>query len=111
MFVGILVYFHDETITLSLAALAFVAGWLTSWAKAFAEAYRFEVDWSDARIFGRAGRAVLLSATLALASVFVNQQHTVWMVGLSALLAFNCATLATRFLRVVGYEVGGAANQ
>jgi phosphatidylglycerophosphate synthase len=101
LFAGLLVFLQDQPGAQLLAALAFGAAWLTSWAKAFAEAERLAVDWWDARILGRATRAVLLTLTLLLASLSSSDFHAIWTTGLTVLLVFNCTTLMSRLTRVI----------
>lgn len=102
LFVGLLVHLGGEPTAQLLVALAFTAGWLTSWVKAFAEAQRLGIDWWDARILGRATRAVLIVFVLLLVSVASEERYAVWIAGFTVLLAFNCTTLMSRLVRVIG---------
>jgi CDP-diacylglycerol--glycerol-3-phosphate 3-phosphatidyltransferase len=103
IFVGLLAYLH-EPVTQLLAAMAFAVGWLTSWAKAFAEAQQFDINWSDARILGRATRATLLSLTLFVSAVLSSNSYAVWIMGFIVLLVFNCTTLMSRLVRIIETE-------
>lgn len=97
VWLGLLAIVRNEPAVFALAAGAFALGMLTSFLKAFAEAGRLELDWSEARVFGRAGRAVLLGATLWLAALpALVRPESVLFAGFAALLAFNFATLVRR---------------
>jgi phosphatidylinositol phosphate synthase len=97
---GLAIFADSASVTfLALAALAF--GFLTSYTKAVAGEHRIEIDWPEARTFGRAGRVILLSATLLLAA-FAGDPDVVFTVGLAFLVGFNCVTFVWRLMRVAG---------
>lgn len=101
MFLGLVVYFQNDPLILVLASFGFVFGWLGSSVKALAEFSRLGVDWSDARVFGRAIRVALLSSTLALGAALGGQRHSVWVIGFSVLVTFNLTILTRRLLRTM----------
>lgn len=107
---GLMVAIREDPVLFSLAALAFGLGMLTSFVKAFAESARFDLDWSEARLSGRAGRAVILAGTLVLAALLAEQVETVLAVGLAVLLVFNFATLIRRVLRVMAGDLPQSLN-
>jgi phosphatidylglycerophosphate synthase len=83
-----------------LAALAFGIGWLASYTKAAAGEHGLDISWPEVRWFGRAGRVILLSATLIVAALFESGRQEIFTVGLGALIAFNCVSWLWRLGRV-----------
>lgn len=101
LWVGLLVLVREEPLAFALAVLAFAAGILTSFAKAFAEVAKLDLDWEEARLFGRAGRAVLLAGTLFGVALLPAHGEAAMTAGLAALSVFSCATLAWRSRQLV----------
>lgn len=99
LLVGVVVAFAGEAVS-PLAVSAYVLGWLTSYAKAAAGEQQIAIDWLEVRVYGRAVRALLVSATLFLAFLFADQESLVFILGFSVLLMFNSATLVWRLRRV-----------
>jgi cytochrome c biogenesis protein CcdA len=97
---------HESLFDVILVMAAFSLGLMTSLVKAFAEVSRFDLKWSEARVFGRAGRAVLLSATLLFAALLTDQSDEVLVGGITALLVFNLASLVRRLTLVMPVIAG-----
>jgi phosphatidylglycerophosphate synthase len=91
----------DDQLVVRVVVVAFTFGWLASYTKAVAGEHLLDADWPEARLFGRAGRVILLSATLLLAATFTGAQHQVFVMGFGALLMFNAASFVCRASRVV----------
>jgi phosphatidylglycerophosphate synthase len=100
---ALLIVVRSDLLVFGLAIFAFGFGILTSFLKAFAEASRLDLEWGEARIFGRAGRAVLIAATLWSAAIFgPDRPEGILVAGLGALLLFNSATCVWRSLQIIG---------
>lgn len=78
---------------------AFALGTLASYSKSVACEHDLKLSWPEVRIFGRAGRAVLISLILV-AAIFMEENRSVLIVGFGTLLAFNGATCVWRMNRI-----------
>jgi phosphatidylglycerophosphate synthase len=101
LFLGIVIGIPDPTVTY-LAATAFAFSSLASYAKAVAGEHRLGITWPEVRVFGRAGRVILLSAILFLEAFYGAQGYSIFAIGLGMLSIFNCASLLWRLKRVAG---------
>jgi phosphatidylglycerophosphate synthase len=81
--------------------VAYVLGTLTSYAKATAGEHGLPIVWHESRRFGRAGRVVILSLTLIVATLAGGDHETAVFMGLIALAGFNFATFAWRVSRIL----------
>jgi phosphatidylglycerophosphate synthase len=77
---------------------ATLAGLLASYAKAVSREHRVPIRWPEARMFGRAGRVLILALTL-FAAAAANTED-VLIGGVYVLLAFNVAVFGWRLARV-----------
>ncbi len=99
LFAGLLIALDDSQAEL-LLALAFAAGSVSSYAKSSAVEHGLELTWREVRYFGRAGRVIILAATLILAHAILDP--STWLrAGFAVLLAFNGAALVWRLGRVI----------
>jgi phosphatidylglycerophosphate synthase len=96
---GLFLLVHAEP-TRVLVVAAYSLGALTSYTKAVAGEHALRLSWPEARKFGRAGRVILLSVTLAVAAIAGQAQHGPMTVGLAVLALFNASTLLWRISRV-----------
>jgi phosphatidylglycerophosphate synthase len=99
LLIGLALYVHEDPLILALLLLASGFGWLTSYAKPVAAELGLGIVWSEARVFGRAGRAVILSTTL-LAVALLGAADTAFALGFGVLLVFNSATFLWRLVRM-----------
>ena len=94
LFAGLLVWLDDPAL-MQLLGVAFACGVVASGIKDVAEKHHLAVGWPEARYFGRAGRAALLSATL-LAAALMDGSKEAFSTGFVALVAFNGSTALWR---------------
>lgn len=86
---------------LACLAAAFLTGLFSSYVKSAAVAYGAPLHWPEVRYFGRASRAVLLTALLLTGGLVASAQHPpVLMLGLP-LLVHNSLTSSQRLAKVV----------
>jgi phosphatidylglycerophosphate synthase len=98
LFLGLVVSLPAGTPRI-LVISGFTLGALTSYTKAVAGEHQLGMTWPEARLFGRAGRAILLSATL-IAAATVSDRYWVFIIGFGALAVFNGASFFWRIGRV-----------
>jgi CDP-diacylglycerol--glycerol-3-phosphate 3-phosphatidyltransferase len=100
LFVGLVVWGPGGAAT-EVVVAAFTLGFLSSYLKTESERENLPVTWAEARYFGRAGRATLLSATLIAAAMSANAVTTL-LVGFILVGAFNAASFLWRLRKVAG---------
>ncbi len=98
LYAGVAFYAENETVTLAVLT-AVLLGSLTSYTTSAACQHRLDISWPEARIFGRAGRVILLSGTL-LALTLDGGSNTALVVGFVVLAAFNGASFIWRLGRI-----------
>jgi phosphatidylglycerophosphate synthase len=113
VFVGLLVALDDSQAEL-LLSLAYAVGSVSSYAKSSAVEHGLKLTWGEVRYFGRAGRVVILAATIILADAILDP--STWLRGgFTVLLAFNVAALAWRvgrvFLTTFRHHIGATSPQ
>lgn len=96
---GLVVVLEDR-LAVGLLVGGYAVGSLSSYVKATAGEHGLRIDWPGVRIFGRAGRVVLLAAALIVAGL-VDDPVASLTIGAAVLLAFNVAAFCWRLGRVV----------
>ncbi|MFL5624730.1 MAG: CDP-alcohol phosphatidyltransferase family protein [Ktedonobacteraceae bacterium] len=99
LLVGFVIRFTEPHL-LRLTAVAGFLGLLTSFTKAAAAEYGLNMNWPEAKVYGRPGRVVIQSVFLVLSGLRGDDQIGI-MVMLAILCAFNAATLAARLSKVI----------